>query len=165
MRQSARADVRSRNWSAPAASGDHGTSTDALTTPPRDARQVRRTLTRLADLGLVIERDGRWVACAATFAAALRSTSHAVDADELPPQVWRDGRVAWIPRQTALRQRLLGRLLEDFEPGRTYTEVEVNDLLRSRHDDTATLRRNLVDSGLLGRDPHGTVYSVARDTG
>lgn len=53
--------------------------------------------------------------------------------------------------------RFLARL---FEPGRTYAEREVNEALSAYHDDYATLRRALIDAGLLRRD-HGLYWRVA----
>ncbi|WP_223291212.1 DUF2087 domain-containing protein [Streptomyces avicenniae] len=69
------------------------------------------------------------------------------------------GRLIAIPRRTARREQLLRHLADTlFEPGRTYTEREVNDVIRTVHDDTAALRRYLVDDGLLTRSPDGTAY-------
>ncbi|MGZ3603043.1 MAG: DUF2087 domain-containing protein, partial [Ktedonobacterales bacterium] len=39
-----------------------------------------------------------------------------------------------------------------FEYGRTYTEKEVNEILGRYHDDSATLRRELVGYKLLQRE-------------
>ena len=39
-----------------------------------------------------------------------------------------------------------------FAPGRDYSEDEVNRILQNLHSDHATLRRYLVDAGLLRRD-------------
>jgi Uncharacterized protein conserved in bacteria (DUF2087) len=39
-----------------------------------------------------------------------------------------------------------------FEPDRRYAEPEVNDMLMSLHDDHVSLRRYLVDEGLLDRE-------------
>lgn len=50
------------------------------------------------------------------------------------------------------RLRILGALAAKFEPGVTYPEPAVNDLLRRHHDDYAALRRYLVDAGLLRRE-------------
>jgi len=44
------------------------------------------------------------------------------------------------------------KLVEEFEPGRTYTEREVNQILVDLHDDVATLRRDLIGHGLMQRD-------------
>jgi hypothetical protein len=44
-------------------------------------------------------------------------------------------------------------LAQEFEPGRRYTEREVNEVLGRWHSDVAALRRYLVDEGLLDREP------------
>ena len=46
---------------------------------------------------------------------------------------------------------MLERLAEAFEPGRTYSEREVNLIIADFHDDFATLRRDLVDEHLMVR--------------
>lgn len=45
----------------------------------------------------------------------------------------------------------LQRIAELFEPGRRYTEPEVNDLLRPVYGDFVALRRALIDYGFLQR--------------
>ena len=62
-----------------------------------------------------------------------------------------------MPARPATRLIVLRWLAERFEPGRRYTEREVNDLLRASHPDHAMLRRYLVDHGLLERD-HGVYW-------
>ena len=42
-------------------------------------------------------------------------------------------------------------LVEDFQPGRRYTEAEVNRIITRRHPDYAALRRFLVDEDLMQR--------------
>jgi len=54
---------------------------------------------------------------------------------------------------TALR-----RISEEFEPGREYSEKEVNALLKAIYPDFATLRRNLIDYGCLDRRSDCSVY-------
>lgn len=61
-------------------------------------------------------------------------------------------RLTEIPASLAKRLVVLERLALEFEPGRRYPEAEVNDLLGRFHPDHATLRRQLVDEGLLDRD-------------
>jgi hypothetical protein len=65
-----------------------------------------------------------------------------------------------IPANRAKRQVLLQRLVLEFDVGRRYTEPEVNDILFAFHPDWSTLRRYLVDEGLLDRAHEGgaTVY-------
>ncbi len=62
------------------------------------------------------------------------------------------GRVKAIPAQLKKFLIILERLAEEFEPGRRYTEREVNQVLVEFNDDVATLRRGLVDAGLLERE-------------
>ncbi|MFG2823932.1 DUF2087 domain-containing protein [Kitasatospora sp. NPDC048365] len=73
-----------------------------------------------------------------------------------------NGRLTAIPRRPARRRQLLDHLAETLlEPGRTYTEPEVNEALRTVHDDCAALRRYLVVAGLLLRSPDGAEYRRA----
>jgi hypothetical protein len=60
-------------------------------------------------------------------------------------------RLVELPAQRSKRLVVLERLALEFEPGRRYDEPEVNAILRRFHDDHATLRRALVDEGLLDR--------------
>ncbi|ALC19341.1 DUF2087 domain-containing protein [Streptomyces pristinaespiralis] len=73
------------------------------------------------------------------------------------------GRLTAIPRRPARREQLLTHLAETlFEQGRDYTEREVNDALRTVHDDCAALRRYLVVAGLLTRTKDGGSYRRGR---
>ena len=69
-----------------------------------------------------------------------------------------DGSLKQIPLQPAKQRVILDYLAAAFEPGANYTEKEVNALLRRFHADTATLRRALVDAGLLNRESDGSRY-------
>jgi len=61
------------------------------------------------------------------------------------------GRLRQIPRQLKKRQVILEKLIEEFEPERDYTEIEVNRILLEFHEDVATLRREMVGLGLMKR--------------
>jgi hypothetical protein len=63
-----------------------------------------------------------------------------------------DGRLHTIPTRHAKRLVVLDRLAQEFEPGRVYTEAEVNEILRGFHPDHAALRRYLVENDFLTRD-------------
>ena len=63
----------------------------------------------------------------------------------------RNGRLAQIPVKRAKRLLLLDCLSQSFEPGRRYSEAEVDAVLRALHDDHAALRRYLVDEDFLSR--------------
>ena len=60
-----------------------------------------------------------------------------------------------IPRQRKKKRIVLEVAAERFEPGRVYSEREVNDVLSPIYDDVCTLRRDLVGEGLLARDARG----------
>jgi ArsR family transcriptional regulator len=72
------------------------------------------------------------------------------------------GRLTGIPAQLKKRQIVIERLAQEFEPGRTYTEREVNQVLVEYHDDVATLRRGLIEHKLMERD-HGIYRRVPDD--
>ena len=65
---------------------------------------------------------------------------------------FRQGRLVSIPAQLKKRQIIFENLVEEFEPDRTYTEREVNQVLVDFHDDVATLRRGLIEHKLMHRD-------------
>jgi hypothetical protein len=69
-----------------------------------------------------------------------------------------DGSIKTIPLQPAKRLVILGHLLEAFTIGTKYTEKEVNLILARFHPDTASLRRYLIDDGLLERERDGSNY-------
>ncbi len=69
-----------------------------------------------------------------------------------------DGSLKQLPTQPAKEQVILDYLIAAFQPDADYTEKEVNTLLRRFHADTATLRRSLVDAGLLSRESDGSRY-------
>jgi hypothetical protein len=63
----------------------------------------------------------------------------------------RGGRLTSIPVARGKRLVVLDHLAGLFEPGRRYTETEVNHTLGAWHPDYAALRRYLVDEGFLRR--------------
>ncbi|QIP83522.1 DUF2087 domain-containing protein [Streptomyces sp. Tu 2975] len=84
-------------------------------------------------------------------------TAHSVHA------LFSHGRLTAIPRKPARREQLLVHLAGTlFERDRDYTEREVNDALRTVHDDCAALRRYLVVAGLLTRTKDGGSYRRGR---
>ncbi|MER7108717.1 DUF2087 domain-containing protein [Streptomyces sp. NPDC000229] len=72
------------------------------------------------------------------------------------------GRLTAVPRKPARREQLLLHLAETlFAPGRSYTEPEVNEALRTVHEDCSALRRYLVVGGMLTRTRDGATYRRA----
>ena len=70
----------------------------------------------------------------------------------------KDGRLQSIPAAHCKRTVILDLLAQDFEPGRRYSEKQVNLVLGKRYADTAALRRYLVDDGFLEREGGGSHY-------
>ena len=75
-----------------------------------------------------------------------------VDDDVLGRFFGADGRLHTIPTKQAKLRVVLDHLAQAFEPGRTYTEPEVNAVLERVHPDYAALRRYLVDDQFLTRE-------------
>jgi hypothetical protein len=70
---------------------------------------------------------------------------------------FRNGRLTEIPAKESKRRVVLERIALEFEPGVRYDEKEVNVIVGRFANDYASLRRYLVDAGLLTRD-HGEYW-------
>lgn len=107
--------------------------------------------------------DERALRGLARSAAPPAEAAPATDADRDRAKVLQtffDGpRLRSIPAQRRKRVIVLQHLLRRFAPGKDYPEREVNDRLREAHGDVATLRRELVNYGLMTRA--AGVYRVA----
>ena len=139
-----------------------GTLDEVVVATGLDAAAAGKALGRLVDLGLVEGHGATLVVLGAAFRLAARealarprSTEH----DELPADARRvmeafvvDGRLQQIPTTRGKRMVILDWLAQMFEPGKRYSEAQVNLLLGQRHADTAALRRYLVDEDFLSRD-------------
>ncbi len=148
------------------------------------APTVSHHMQRLTDVGVVSATpDGtrRLYALNAALLAALQGGSTSLDvrtsrapatygkvAADSADEAYRaktlraffDGhRLRSVPAKRRARVIVLLELLQWFEPGRDYTEVEVNAILRRAHDDVAYLRRELVDYRYLERS--AGIYRVA----
>jgi hypothetical protein len=128
-----------------------------------------KALARLTTGGLVDRSDdGSLRLVAESFASAARSAAaESRRESEVPEGVspqdakvirafGKDGRLVSIPTARSKRVIVLDLLAQSFEPGRRFSEKQVNEMLRPWHDDVAALRRYLVDDGLLARE--GGVY-------
>ena len=70
----------------------------------------------------------------------------------------KDGRIKAFPMQEKKLRVITRYVLSSFEVGRRYTEKEVNHILKRYTDDTALLRRALVDYGYMEREGGGGLY-------
>ncbi|SHK89825.1 hypothetical protein SAMN05443637_11416 [Pseudonocardia thermophila] len=117
------------------------------------ARETVMAIARLQAGGLVDEhlvvREGLF-----TEAAMAAAPDEPVSADVVDRFV-RGGRLVGLPAQESKRRLVLERVVQSFEPGRRFSEREVDAVLRVWTEggatDHVTLRRHLVDHGLLTR--------------
>ena len=69
-----------------------------------------------------------------------------------------DGTIKQIPQEGKKLLIILNYMLDAFAFDVTYTEKEVNTILRRFHVDTASLRRAYIDYGFLARESDGSKY-------
>jgi hypothetical protein len=69
-----------------------------------------------------------------------------------------DGRLAAFPVQRKKEQAILRYIVRAFEPDQRYSEKRVNKILSQFSEDTARLRRNLVEFGFMERQGGGGEY-------
>ena len=121
----------------------------------------------LTNAGLLTAQKDQYYQTYSLAPGALQKTLHEIvffPQADMPEQVEEDafrkkvlatfirhGRLTAIPAQLKKRQVILEKIAESFEPGRQYSEREVNVILLDFHDDVATLRRGLIESGLMKR--------------
>ena len=63
-----------------------------------------------------------------------------------------EGRLISIPVGTKKKIAVLGNIARVLEPSRVYSEKELNEVLSKFHDDTAALRRHMIEFNILVRD-------------
>lgn len=123
--------------------------------------RVERALGRLRAAGL-IDTDLRLdVTALRAVAAQLPELAPADDevlegpwtADErqILARFFERDRLREVPTTRSKRLVVLERIVQEFEPGLRYDEREVDRRLQLVHPDHASLRRHLVDEGLLTR--------------
>ena len=69
-----------------------------------------------------------------------------------------DGTIKQIPQEGKKLLIILNYVLDAFAFDTTFTEKEVNTIIRRFHVDTASLRRAFIDQGMLARESDGTKY-------
>ena len=69
------------------------------------------------------------------------------------------GKLKSIPMQKKKERIILEEIVKSFEPGRRYTEREVNIIIADFNDDFCTIRRDMIAEKLLSRE-NGTYWKV-----
>jgi hypothetical protein len=75
-----------------------------------------------------------------------------VEQERLVARLFTDGRIDRVPARRKVRAAVLLEVVSRFEPGRDYSEPEVNEVLLGVHEDFAYLRRELVNYHYLERE-------------
>jgi biotin operon repressor len=140
------------------------------------ASTVSHHLARLVKVGLVNARAEGYYSVYQLDKSALEtmsrslfspekitSTAEDVDLDAYDHKVLadysrRDGSLKTIPAQRKKLDAVLRHVVQAFETGKRYNEKKVNEILGGYHEDTASLRRELVGAGLMARERDGSAY-------
>jgi len=138
------------------------TATEVAAATGLALRDAGKAVARLAAAGLLVP-EGKGYAVdherlsdiARTAIAERPAPNDSVDPADARSGVlrrfFRNGRLTSIPASRGKRLPILDFLAGHFEPGRTYPERDVNEILGQFHEDTAALRRYLVDEEFLER--------------
>jgi len=73
-----------------------------------------------------------------------------------------DGTLISIPLKSAKKIAVLLHIARDLSPTAKYPEKELNAIIAKYHDDTAAIRRHMIEYGILERDAE-SVYWVSKD--
>jgi predicted transcriptional regulator len=137
---------------------------------------VSHHLAKLAQVGLVSAKTQSYYNVYQLDEKALESKSKSlfsqeslaasvadVDADAYDHKVIKDyarkdGSLKTIPAQRKKLDAILRHVVHAFELNKKYSEKKVNEILAKYHEDTATLRRELVGAKLMKREGGGGEY-------
>ncbi len=64
----------------------------------------------------------------------------------------RDGKLKTIPAQRKKKLMILEHLVKGLEPGKKYTEKEINEYIKDFHEDYATIRREFIMCHFMYRE-------------
>ena len=74
-----------------------------------------------------------------------------------------DGAVDIFPSKEKRKIIVLQHILKRFDQGKKYSEKEVNDIIKTAHDDYVTVRRYFIEYGFMDRNSDGSQYWVITD--
>ena len=73
-----------------------------------------------------------------------------------------DGTLISIPVKSAKKIAVLLHIARDLSPTTKYPEKELNAIIAKYHDDTAAIRRHMIEYGILVRDEESIVQEARR---
>jgi DNA-binding transcriptional ArsR family regulator len=158
-----------------------------LAESPRTVEQIAKTLklgvstvshhlSRLSDAGLVSAKAEGYYSVYRLNAEFLKEMARTLLAQAEKPSISEedvpdlferkvlstfteaDGRITSFPTQEKKYLVLVRHVLKAFEPGVRYPEKRVNQILKNFNEDTARLRRSLVEYGFMAREGGGGKY-------
>ena len=107
----------------------------------------------------VLEEKSRNIFSQENLAASVADVdADAYDNKVVKDFVRKDGSLKTIPAQRKKLEAILRYVVKAFEVNKRYSEKKVNEILGSYHEDTASLRRELVGYGLMKREGGGGEY-------
>ncbi|MFZ5819657.1 MAG: metalloregulator ArsR/SmtB family transcription factor [Chloroflexota bacterium] len=141
---------------------------------------VSHHLSKLAEVGLVSARADSYYNIYQLEEATLQKTRllfsnedltaviegvnlEAYDRKVLEDYLLPGGRLKTIPAQRKKLEVVLRYIAQSFGTGTRYSEKQVNEILSRYHEDTATLRRELVGYGVMKREGGGGAYWRAEE--
>ncbi len=140
------------------------------------ASTVSHHLSKLSQIGLVsakadsyynvyqldekaLEEKSRNIFSQENLAASVADVdADAYDNKVVKDFVRKDGSLKTIPAQRKKLEAVLRYVVKAFEVNKRYSEKKVNEILSGYHEDTASLRRELVGYGLMKREGGGGEY-------
>ena len=69
-----------------------------------------------------------------------------------------DGTLIAIPVKSAKKIAVLHHIARDLSPDTKYPEKELNLIIAQYHDDTAAIRRYMIEYGILDRDSESVYW-------
>ena len=73
-----------------------------------------------------------------------------------------DGTLISIPVKPAKKIAVLTHIAQELSPTTKYSEKELNLIIAKYHDDTAAIRRHMIEYGILERDGESVYWVVVR---
>ena len=110
------------------------------------------------DKKLLEEKSRNMFSQSELFNVAAEVDADAYDRKIIKDYSRRDGSLKTLPSQRKKFDAILRYVVQAFEMGKHYSEKRVNEILAKYHEDTATLRRELVGAGLMKREGGGGEY-------
>jgi len=74
-----------------------------------------------------------------------------------------DGTLISIPAKNSKKIAVLAVIASKLSPDAKYTEKELNAIIANFHDDTAAIRRHMIEFGILERDK-SSVYWLSSNS-